>query len=201
MLTDQTEERRRRRRGLALRISTLLLGVLHLVLAAILIAVPGSSPSLDPLPSLDADKETSDRTSAGRSPTAEPGTARPIAATSPHSASPPVPPATPTPADPTTSAHPSSAPQTPTATSSSTPEATPRPSSGPVGERGVVPPSEGVREASKIAPAIPPKTVKTRPARPSKTPIPAIAPSPEHVPPSQTREPPGRVPGSGPASR
>ncbi|GAA4971180.1 hypothetical protein HD597_007290 [Nonomuraea thailandensis] len=190
MLNDHAEERRRHRRGLALRISTLLVGVLHLVLAAILIALPGSSPSLHPLPAPDADEET----------TAAPGTGRPVAATDPRSTS--------APADPTTSTHPpttphaatrpSTAPQAATAPAPSTSQATPAPSRSRLRATGAVPPSEGVREASKIAPAIPPTIVNTRPPRPARTP--AVAPSPEYAPPGQTREPPGRIRGSGPAT-
>nr|SBO93923.1 hypothetical protein BN4615_P3439 [Nonomuraea gerenzanensis] len=63
-----------------------------------------------------------------------------------------------------------------------------------------MPPSAGVREAGKLAPAVPPSAgERTKVARPGRTPTPAVAPSAAGVPPGQTREPPGRVRGSGPA--
>ncbi|MFB4268136.1 hypothetical protein [Nonomuraea sp. GTA35] len=187
MLNDQAEERRRRRRGLALRISALLVGVLHLVLAAVLIALPGSSPSLDPLPP-DTGGETADEARTGR----------PVVAISPHSASAPAEPTTSGPVEPTASGRPSTVPQA--ATAPSIPQTSPRSSRSPVRERGAVPPSEGAREASRTAPASTPTTGKTKAARPTRTPSPAVAPSSEHVPPGQTREPPGRVQGNGPTT-
>ncbi|NJP98520.1 hypothetical protein HCN51_55425 [Nonomuraea sp. FMUSA5-5] len=181
-LTGHADERRRRR-GLALRISTLLLGVLHLVLAAVLIALPGRTPAFDPLPTPDA--------------SGEPGTERRIAAITPRPASAPASIgaslSASSPVRPTTSA--SAAPEAATS-ASSTAQATPRP--GSVRTRGSVAPSGG-QEAPKPSPAIAPSGGKTtRAGRPARTPSPAIAPAPEAVPPGRTREPPGRVRGSGP---
>ncbi|AQZ65286.1 hypothetical protein BKM31_31000 [[Actinomadura] parvosata subsp. kistnae] len=177
-LTGHADERRRRR-GLALRISILLLGVLHLVLAAVLIALPGRTPAFDPLPTPDA--------------SGEPNTERRIAAITPHPASAPASLRASSPVRPATST--SATPEAATS-ASSTAQATPRPS--PVRTRGSVAPSGG-QEASKPVPAIAPSagnTTKTH--RPARTPSPAIAPAPEVVPPGRTREPPGRVRGSGP---
>ncbi|TYB61853.1 hypothetical protein FXF51_27685 [Nonomuraea sp. PA05] len=174
MLTDQAEERRRRR-GLALRISTLLAGVLNLALAAVLIALPGSSTSFDPLPTPGAGTETREKARG------DTRTGRPVAATSLRSA--------PAPVAPTTSAAPSPPSQ-----------AAPRPSRSPVRKTGAVPPSAGVREASKPDPAISPSAGQgTQAARPGRTPAAAVAPSPASVTPSRTRQPPGRVRGDGPA--
>ncbi|MGR6922056.1 hypothetical protein ACU635_48080 [[Actinomadura] parvosata] len=174
-LTGHAGERRRRR-GLALRISTLLLGVLHLVLAAVLIALPGRTPAFDPLPTPDA--------------SAEPGAERRIAAITPHPASAPASVGASSVVRPT--ARTAAAPEAATSTAPTTP----RPSSVPT--RGSVPPSGG-QEASKPVPAIAPSGGRTtRAGRPARTPSPAIAPAPEVVSPGRTREPPGRVRGSGP---
>ncbi|WP_344489685.1 hypothetical protein [Nonomuraea monospora] len=186
MLTDQAEERRRRR-GLALRVSTLLVGVLNLALAAVLIALPGSSTSFDPLPTPGAGAESRGETRE------DVRTGRPVAATSPRSAPAPVAPTSPrsapAPIAPTTGAAPPSPSQ-----------ATPRPSRSPVRKAGAVPPSAGVREASKPGPAVSPSAGQgAQAARPDRTPAPAVAPSPASVTPSRTRQPPGRVRGNGPA--
>nr|WP_311132285.1 hypothetical protein [Nonomuraea gerenzanensis] len=225
MLNDHADETRRRRRGLVLRVSTLLLGVVHLVLAAVLIALPGGSRAFDPLPAPEVGAEQATE------PAGEPRTGRPVAATSPRSAAAPAPPTTSGP--PTASARPyaTSSPanhlarevrraarrpqlrrdpahrldrgiEHPVRPPAATPRPSPSPSPSPsrVQERGSVPPSAGVREAGKLAPAVPPSAgERTKVARPGRTPTPAVAPSAAGVPPGQTREPPGRVRGSGPA--
>ncbi|MFB4277407.1 MULTISPECIES: hypothetical protein [unclassified Nonomuraea] len=165
MRTSQSSERR----GQALRISTVLAGLLHLVLAGLLIAIPGSSPTLDALPVPEGDKERA---------------RRPVAALSPRPATSPVEhPAPPRRATvPGTSAPPA------------TPEPTPTPTPAPLRGTRDVPPVAGrtspPRVVSKAAPKTPPPTRRPTP-RPTRTTAPEPGPTSEHTPPGQTREPPG----------
>lgn len=187
VLNDQAAERRRRR-GLALRISTLLVGVLHLALAAVLIGLPGSFPTLDPLPVPEGEEER-----AGR---------RPVAALSPRPASTPAG----RPAEPqSTHRHES--------TASPEPPATPaRPSRTPLPAKGAVPPSEGRRGAAAEGHAAPTPAgsgdtsyeyrqdaAQLSPAKPADTARPTPSPGAESARPGRTRGPRGTVPGSGPA--
>ncbi|MEV4173594.1 hypothetical protein [Nonomuraea sp. NPDC049709] len=165
MRTSQSSERR----GQALRISTVLAGLLHLVLAGLLIAIPGSSPTLDALPVPEGDKERA---------------RRPVAVLSPRPATSPV--------------EPPAAPRRATAPGTSAPPATPRPTPTPTPTplRGTrdVPPVAGrtspPRVVSKVATKTPPPTSRPTP-RLTRTTAPEPGPTSEHTPPGQTREPPG----------
>ncbi|MEV0614368.1 hypothetical protein AB0I81_13660 [Nonomuraea sp. NPDC050404] len=151
---------RRSRRGTALRIAALLVGVLSLALAAVLIGLPNNFRTLDPLPVPDRDGERSRGPVAALSalPTAAPidSPAGPSPAKAPATTTPPT--ATP----PTTASRTTAGAATPSPTPSATP--------GTARGARAVPPAEGhaaPREVTKILPGRPRRSGKAvlRPTR------------------------------------
>ncbi|PRX61908.1 hypothetical protein B0I32_114277 [Nonomuraea fuscirosea] len=176
---------RRRRRGLVLRVSTVLAGVLQLALAGFLITLPGGSTTLDPLPGSEHDR----RPEAVRVPMAA-ATPRPTVSGVRPSAPTPRPTTSsygvtsrPTPAGspktaPTTTADPDAtvSPDGPAATNApgaSAPPATRRP--GPARKRGYVPPAPALSPAPRIVSTLAPLVRQPRP-RATRTPSPGSVP-------------------------
>ncbi|MEV5894247.1 hypothetical protein [Nonomuraea fuscirosea] len=187
---------RRRRRGLVLRVSTVLAGVLQLALAGFLITLPGGSTTLDPLPGSEHDRRpeavrvpmaaaTPRPTSSGvrpSAPTPRPttssygGTSRQSPAGSPVTAS--TGPTAPAGADPTTTADPDSTvspagPASTNAPGASAPPATRRP--GPARKRGYVPPAPALSPAPRIVSTLVPLVRQPRP-RATRTQSPGSVP-------------------------
>ncbi len=193
---------RRRRRGLVLRISTVLAGVLQLALAGFLITLPGGSTTLDPLPGSERDRRpeavrvpmaaatprpaaSSARPSAPTAPAAPTTrptsspygwTSRPSPATSPTT----VPTGTgPTGTGPTTTADSGSTtvspagPASTNAPGASAPPATRRP--GPARKRGYVPPEPALSPAPRIVSTLAPLVRQPRP-RATRTTLPGSVP-------------------------
>ncbi|GAA3694412.1 hypothetical protein GCM10022224_069980 [Nonomuraea antimicrobica] len=168
VLTEQYDHatERRDRRGRALRISTVLAGVVHLVLAGILIGIPGSSPTLDPLPVPEQQKQADPRPGSALS--------RRAAATPAHG-------------------HPTAPPAPVTAPEGSASAATPRPTPTRVRERGAVPPSGArtspPRELSKAIPGNVPQLGRVIvPVRPTVTRTPGSGSTPGQVAPGRARK-------------
>lgn len=166
------------RRGQALRISTVLAGLLHLALAALLVGIPSSSPTLDELPTpenhaaapLPAVAARIQLTVSPTTSTTQPPritTAPAITPTRKHSNHRPT--AIPSPQRPTRPAVIRTTPARPTLVAT-TPTASHRPA-----------PATSSPAKADEAPQLPP----------SSTPEPEVT-SP-HTPPGQTREPPGQV--------
>ncbi|GAA1673924.1 hypothetical protein GCM10009733_083700 [Nonomuraea maheshkhaliensis] len=185
---------RRRRRGLVVRISTVLAGVLQLALAGFLITLPGGSTTLDPLPGSERDRrpEAVRVPMAAATPRPTPSGARPSAPSAP-TARPTSPPygwtSRPSPADspttiptgtgPTTTADSGSktvSPEGPASTNApgaSAPPATRR--HGPARKRGYVPPEPALSPAPRIVSTLAPLVRQPGP-RATRTTLPDAVP-------------------------
>ncbi|MFI7455512.1 hypothetical protein ACIBQX_49195 [Nonomuraea sp. NPDC049714] len=155
---------------------------MHLVLAAILLGIPSSTPTLDPFDTPDSDA------------TAPPAAAQPASAlVRDHTTSVPAAvPAASAPAariSPTTDTpHPSTRP-TPGRTTEPVPARTRHPARTPPPAHTRTTTAPTRRPAGR--PAATPH--RTRPATPTDDDPPATTPKPKHTPPGQTREPPGQA--------
>ncbi|SDL76863.1 hypothetical protein SAMN05421869_13095 [Nonomuraea jiangxiensis] len=174
---DDATTQRRHHRDQSLRISTVLAGVLHLVLAALLIGVPASSPTLDEVPVPEDDHAASPPAALSRDPVVTPvRSAAPVQGATPSR---------------------------PSGASVTTPTRRPRPTpitrrtrATPPATARITPPRQQPTVAAAFdglpratTRAIRPTKTATRPPRPN----PSREPTPRHTPPGQTREPPGQA--------